>query len=159
MSLSLESKSDGLAALITLGATLLAEISVDGIEDGVLIADDAEAQAFTNLKKLITPEKLAKAFQGSNQSLGALSSYQKLPGGLIIQIFKSTSSVAIGGGVDVAFPITFPNACVAFVPSLSSSADANDTYCAYRNLTSSGARIANGGSNTADGYSYIAIGY
>lgn len=48
------------------------------------IASTAEAQAWANNTKAISPLRLADAFKGANQSL-ATNGYQKLPGGLIIQ--------------------------------------------------------------------------
>lgn len=52
------------------------------------------------------------SFTGANQSLG-VSGYQKLPGGLIIQwgYYSATSTVNPSLGINVNFPIAFPNAC------------------------------------------------
>lgn len=108
MSLSLKASSDGLSLDLLLGATLIATFSTTGIDAGVLIASDAEAQGFANLKKLITPEKLAKAFQGANQGLSD-NGYQRLPGGLILQ-WGSVAPIASGSTANVTLPIAFPNA-------------------------------------------------
>lgn len=67
-------------------------------------ATAGEAQAFTP-NKFIDGERLASAFGGANQSMGA-NGYQRLPGGLILQWGSTTST----GLVSVTFPIAFPNA-------------------------------------------------
>lgn len=113
MSLSLKASADGLSLDLLLGATLVATFSTSGIEAGTLIASDAEAQGFTNLKKLLTPEKLAKAFQGSNQTIAA-NGYQKLPGGLILQ-WGSATGINNSAATNITFPIAFPNACRSVV--------------------------------------------
>lgn len=70
------------------------------------IATTAQAQAWTHNQSLLTPLRLAEAFQGANQSLTA-SGYQKLPGGLILQ--QGTTAVAAAGDVVTTLPIAFPN--------------------------------------------------
>lgn len=74
------------------------------------VASTAQAQGWTSNTTLITPLRLAEAFQGSNQSLSA-NGYQKLPGGLIMQ--WCSAEVAVGSAVgstatvDVVFPLAF----------------------------------------------------
>jgi len=110
MSLGLKASADGLSLDLLLGATVIATFSTSGIEAGTLIADAATAQGLTNTKKLITPDMLAKAFQGANQSL-ASSGYQKLPGGLIIQWGSASVSLTANtnSSQTITFPIAFPN--------------------------------------------------
>ena len=69
------------------------------------IATNAEAQAFT-AGKLIDGAKLAAALQGANQSL-AQSGFQKMPGGLILQWGRVTSS--INSTTTITLPIAFSN--------------------------------------------------
>lgn len=74
---------------------------------GAGIASTAQAQALTDDTTLLTPKKLADAFKGSNQSVGA-NGYQKLPSGLILQ--WGTSASVSGSASTFTFPIAFPNA-------------------------------------------------
>lgn len=69
------------------------------------IASAAQAQAQAVDNTLITPLKLASAFQGANQSL-ASNGYQKLPGGVNIQMFKGPS-ISAGGSAVVNYPTPF----------------------------------------------------
>lgn len=152
MSLSLKASLDGLSTELLLGATLLAKFDVNGVADGVLISSDAEAQALTNSKKLITPEKLAKAFQGSNQLLSG-SGYQKLPGGLIIQWGASTISAGANVPQSFTLPIAFPTGAIRFVASSASAG----TYAGATNLTTT--QITLFASNNTAGVTWFAIGY
>ena len=74
------------------------------------VASTAQARGWTSNTALITPLRLAEAFQGSNQSLSA-NGYQKLPGGLIMQ--WCSAEVAVGSAVgstatvSVVFPLAF----------------------------------------------------
>lgn len=72
----------------------------------VELSTNAEAQAFT-ANKIIDGAKLAAAFQGANQSLGA-NGYQKLPGGLIIQ-WGLSAALGAETGTNITLPVTFPN--------------------------------------------------
>jgi hypothetical protein len=117
MALTLEADAGGLLATIKNGITTLLQIGANGIEGGTLIASAAEAQGLTSTKKIITPDMLAKAFQGANQTLNATAGYQKLPGGLIIQWSKPTTA-----SPTVTFPIAFPIVCIgAILTNYSSS--------------------------------------
>lgn len=150
MSLSLKASADGLSIELLLGATLIAKFDVDGVADGVLIASDAEAQGLTNLKKLITPEKLAKAFQGANQSLAA-SGYQKLPGGLIVQWGRNTSPAS------TTFPIAFPSAALRALAQVDLAGAASQGSGQYNiaTLTTTGFTV----SNPTNPIIWIAFGY
>lgn len=129
---------------------------------GLQIASTAEAQALANNTKAISPLRLDEALKGANQSLAA-SGYQKLPGGLIIQWGSYASSIAASSGVDIIFPIKFPNAVFSAVPGANSgSTDAlPDSAAMVRNLTTSGLRIVNADATAAIGAGayWIAIGY
>lgn len=91
------------------------------------------------------------------QSL-ASSGYQKLAGGLIIQWGLSG---AIGGGVTVAFPVAFPNACLSVALALRGS-----TYLSFApaisSLSAAGMTIIQNvynGNQAACPASWIALGY
>lgn len=81
------------------------------------IATTAQAQGLSNNSTLLTPLRLAEAFQGSNKTFTTNNMFQKLPGGMYIQ----------GGfgqpGTDVVQPflVAFPTAMVgiALAPTAS----------------------------------------
>ena len=77
----------------------------------ITIASTAEAQAWANNTKAVTPLRLAQAFQGANQSL-ATSGYQKIPGGLILQ-WGVSLAVASTDAVVVTLPIAAPTAIMS----------------------------------------------
>jgi len=91
---------------------------------GLKVATTAEAQALVNDATIITPKKLADAFKGSNQSLGA-NGYQKYPGGLIVQ-WGTTTATASTGDVSTPFPIAFSSALRTLLvsPGITSSMNA-----------------------------------
>ncbi|MDP3165110.1 MAG: hypothetical protein Q8N06_06605 [Hydrogenophaga sp.] len=64
-------------------------------------ASNAEAQALASTTKAISPSTLAQAFKSANQSL-AVTGYQKLPGGLILQW-----GAMAAGAADAFFPVAF----------------------------------------------------
>lgn len=73
------------------------------------IASSAQAQGLAHNFSLLTPFGLNEAFKGSNQSFGASSLFQKMPGGLFLQ----AGSSAPGTSAVQNFPIAFPNNCVS----------------------------------------------
>lgn len=156
MSLSLAASADGLSLDLKLGSTVIGTFSINGIEAGVLIASAAEAQALTNTKKIITPDMLAKAFQGANQSLAG-SGYQKLPGGLIIQ-WGVTTTITAGTASAITWPITFPNLCMVCSPANPGTGTTASQYVAQSVVPSqTGTTFV---MNTSSGIiRYIAIGY
>jgi hypothetical protein len=77
------------------------------------VASTAQAQAWVSNTTLLTPLRLAEAFQGSNQSLVS-NGYQKLPGGFFMQFGTVTSDIASGANVVVNLPIAFPNETLNF---------------------------------------------
>ncbi|AMG44730.1 hypothetical protein AL520_09325 [Achromobacter xylosoxidans] len=72
------------------------------------IASTAQAQALTDDTVLLTPKKLADAFKGANQSLGATSGWQIFPGGLIRQ-YGTISGFA---GYTITLPVAFPGGII-----------------------------------------------
>ncbi|WP_334166339.1 hypothetical protein [Achromobacter mucicolens] len=75
---------------------------------GAGIASTAQAQALTDDTVLLTPKKLADAFKGANQSLGATSGWQIFPGGLIRQ-YGTISGFA---GYTITLPVAFPGGII-----------------------------------------------
>lgn len=76
------------------------------VDSKTTVASTAQAQAWASNTTLLTPLRLAEAFQGANQSK-ATSGFQKLPGGLILQ-WGSGNTTAGSGTWD--YPIAFPTA-------------------------------------------------
>lgn len=119
---------------------------------GGRVASVAEAQGFADNTKTMTPLRLAEAFQGTNQSLGA-SGFQRLPGGLIVQW-----GIVADDGTTKTFPVAFPNACRAIVGTISQDVfDGGSSMNAFI-VSASQFRLRNG--TVPDGTSnfYIAIG-
>lgn len=97
-------------------ATAIASLAVvadatETVKGKVELATAEESQGLSSNNVVLTPERLASAFSGSNKSLGT-SGYQKLPSGLIIQ-WGVSSSIPASGSLAIAFPVAFPNACSA----------------------------------------------
>jgi hypothetical protein len=156
MSLGLKASADGSTIDIMLGATVLASLSLNGLEAGTLIALAAEAQGFTNTKKLLSPEMLGLAFKGANQSL-ATSGYQKLPGGLIIQWGNANTSSSANVGLDVALPIAFPNATLIVTSGLQNGQPTSNpaVQAFFKNLSTITISCATAPASTV---AYIALG-
>lgn len=77
-------------------------------------ANTVEAQDWTNAVKLLSPKGLNDAFKGGNQAFATAASYQKIPGGMIIQ--WGGLALTVDDQI-VTFPVTFPTACTAVVVS------------------------------------------
>ena len=71
------------------------------------VASTAQAQGWTSNTTLITPLRLAEAFQAANQSM-TTNGFQKLPGGLIVQ--WGVTALSTAEDVTTTIPIAFPNA-------------------------------------------------
>lgn len=72
-----------------------------------LVASVAEAQAWVNDAKMLTPAKLASAFGGANSSLGAATGFQKNPSGQALQ--WGGVSIAANSSLIVTLPYTYPS--------------------------------------------------
>lgn len=142
-------------APITLATTAL----VFARKDIPIFASNAEAQAFSVTNKVISPATLAAAFQAANQSM-AVTGYQKLPGGLIIQ-WGLTSAIAQSGFNAVTFPVTFPTAVFRVVGSPIVSASNSNVYSvgAYSITTSGFNASNNSGTSGVASMAWIALGY
>jgi hypothetical protein len=128
---------------------------------GVELATAAEAQAWSDDDRAITPAKLAAAFQGSNQLISG-NGYQKLPGGLIIQWGGQTVSAGDGSSHTFTYPIAFPNAeLLAFMSSTSGTVASSSGEGA--NITGSSATQLQWSHNwsiqIAQTYRFLIIGY
>lgn len=92
-----------------------AEVYMKGEVDAkTTVSSTAQSQAWTSNTTLITPLRLAEAFQAANQSLLS-TGFQKIPGGLIVQ----WGLVNIPGNTTqvITFPVAFPNTCFIVVDS------------------------------------------
>lgn len=107
----------------------------------------------------ITDGMMASAMSGANVSLAA-NGYQILPSGLIIQ-FGTTALITGDSGVDVVFPIAFPNSCLAIAGNhIGSGVDAApDNPIHFRNLSLGSVRISNSAAAYNLAAKWIAIGY
>lgn len=114
------------------------------------VASTAQVQAWTSNTTLLTPLRLAEAFQGANRS-HLQSGYQKLPGGLIIQWGNfSTDTV----GTTHSYPIAFPTAVFQVLGSDASVATMEYIAVQSISLTQFNAKSNSG----SPGFSFIAIG-
>jgi hypothetical protein len=130
-----------------------ASTTVKGI---VQLASTAEAQAWADNTKALTPLRLAEALVGGNQSLGT-SGYQKLPGGLIIQWGYVSQSSA---GQTVSFPITFPNALYSIQATIIGTGPGNGHKITAQSTASHQLNAYNTtGTAVTINYLYLAIGY
>lgn len=94
---------------------------------GAGIASTAQAQALTDDTVLLTPKKLADAYKGANQSLGATSGWQILPGGLIRQYGYVTGF----SGYTVTLPTAFPGGIIGQPMATCVGQDTGSPVAAY----------------------------
>lgn len=137
------------------------------VDSKTTVASAAQAQALTSNTVLMTPLRLAEAFQGANQALSPTNGSQKYPGGLIIKA-GVVAAVASGNGttneVAVAFPEPFPTACIAVIPSVDLAGGGltgGGVVPYYRIKTAAGFNIGldSASDNTTAPMSWVAIGY
>ena len=151
--------TDGTITIGTTAITFISTVAGDAsttVKGKVQLATSAEAQAFTDALKALTPDTLAQALKGANQSL-AENGYQKLPGGLIIQWGTFSLAAAASSTQAITFPVAFPTALIH--PSVSVDNSANDMIGTIsRSLT--GMTINKGANDTSarTGF-WQAIGY
>lgn len=126
------------------------------------VATDAEARAMTNNTKMLSAQKLAAAFAGTNQSLSP-NGFQRLPGGLLLQWVNVVTPVVPNTSQAFVWPIAFSsNAAVAFAPNFTSGSGAFIVLSvAFR--TNAGASLycshANGTLGAVSSTTIIGIGY
>lgn len=144
------------ATTFFLNITTAQAIATEAIAGLVELATNAEAQAFT-ANKIIDGAKLATAFQGANQSLAA-SGYQRLPGGLIVQWGKATTSGTVD--VTVTYPVAFPTATASL--TISSAGAGGGNFANYNTTTESSFKISAWTATTVRASTqvfWVAIGY
>lgn len=115
------------------------------------VASTAQAQAWISNTTLLTPLRLAEAFQAANQSLST-SGYQKLPGGLVLQWGSATTSA---GGTTHSFPIAFPTQAFLVVAS---DAETTDVHTIAATPISTTQFNAKGPAAATPGFFFIALG-
>ena len=98
---------------------------------------------------------------GFNIQLG-VTGFIKLPswlGGLILQWGKE-NAVASGGGANVTFPLTFPNACLSNGATINNTVGNSTALSAGVGTPSvSGMTVFHNGTNPATAITWYAIGY
>lgn len=114
------------------------------------VASTAQAQGWTSNTTLLTPLRLAEAFQGANRSHGQ-SGYQRIPGGLILQWGNAVTNSA---GTTHSFPIAFPSAVFQVLVTDASTATMEYVAAQPVSLTQFDAK----GSSGTPGFSFLAIG-
>lgn len=130
------------------------------------VASAAEAQAWADNTKFITPLRLADSFKGVNYSLLS-NGYQKLPSGLIIQWGYGVGVNAAGTGnrgTYITFPIAFPNACLSIEQLPIAQESPSLQYwatCTVLDITRTGftSVLYKGTYDGSWGSFYLAIGY
>lgn len=111
------------------------------------VASALQAQQQTSNVTLLTPQRLADAFTGSNQNLSSDYFYQELPGGLIIQ----GGFAPAGTNIVYTLPNSFPTALISLSFGPTSGAG---VY--FSSFTNSSFTYTTGSGNTCR---WIAIGY
>lgn len=91
------------------------------VDTKTTVASTAQAQAWNSNTTLITPLRLAEAFQGANQSL-VTSGFQKLPGGLIEQ-WGTVPAIVAGSSFTLTFPIAFTTEIYSAIPVAGNSSN------------------------------------
>ncbi len=116
------------------------------------IATDAEVIAGTDSQRAIVPSSLVAAFPNSKATNG----YTYLPNGFILQSGYS----ATVSNTTIVFPIAFPTACTAVVPTSYAS---NSAFAFAKNITRSnflaGGWYSGTGQVGTNDYYWFAIGY
>lgn len=113
------------------------------------IASTAQAQAWNSNTTLLTPLRLAEAFQGANQSLG-VNGFVRLPNGLLLQWGQATADAS--GKITGSWPTAFTTAVYQAIansgagatgtttvkPACIGSATTLSTYTFWQNTAAAG---------------------
>lgn len=119
------------------------------------VASTAQAQAWTSNTTLITPLRLAEAFQGANRSHLA-SGYQMIPGGLILQWGFATNATTAGAITN--FPIAFPSNCFTVYTNDQATSSAVLAHQGVSSLTTTGFTVYTDSNPNGPNYYWFAIG-
>lgn len=109
------------------------------VDGKTTVASTAQSQAWVSNAVLLSPLRLAEAFQGANQSFTP-NGYQKMPGGLIIQWV--TATVTNGSSDTVALPITFPTGVLYAAAGEISEVTGNYYLCQIFGSSTSSLQVA-----------------
>jgi hypothetical protein len=115
------------------------------------VASTAQAQALTSDTVLLSPLKLASAFQGANQNM-ATSGFQKIPGsGILIWGLVNISITSGAGSATVAMPTSFPTAFYQAVGTFVTSLGGSGGRCGINCPTLSTIQVDVAGVGTTTG--------
>lgn len=120
------------------------------------VASTAQSQAWISNTTLITPLRLAEAFQAANQSL-AISGFQKIPGGLVVQWGFATIT-ATGVVQNFNYPIAFSSETYVTVGSDGVGVTPNVEGFAIETLSLTQFKAYRSTGTGTTGFYYIAIG-
>lgn len=122
------------------------------------IATAAQAQALTDDSVLLTPKKLASAFQGGNQSWISGGGYQRLPGGF--KICAGRGLTPPDGSLVIAFPDAFTFAPAVTLAAVDAGTSANITLTGPPTATGFPVRSAftSNGAATSINFYWMAMG-
>lgn len=114
----------------------------------------------------ITYGSLTPLFANEYSLLNPAAGFQKMPGGFIMQWGQYRSAGMSERGVDIVFPIPFPNALMSAQASAYIDIANQTNRDIWMQVTSNRDRThqqfqaqANEGGNTIDGFDWIAYGY
>lgn len=126
------------------------------VDSKTTISSTAQSQAWSSNSTLLTPLRLAEAFQAANQSLSG-NGYQKMPGGLILQ-WGATSPSAVGDVV-TSTPIPFPNQFLQVLITQGYTPGTGVISYAGVHIINNSQFTWRGSSPTGQAFRFIAIGY
>lgn len=122
------------------------------------IASTAQAQAMADNATIITPKKLAEAFQGVNQGKLGTSMYQRLPGGWKLQ--GGSAITPANGSLNISFIDSFVEPPIVALGALDGSTTSTVSLSGAPQLTQFYVRsgvMATGGATPLNFY-WIALG-
>lgn len=130
------------------------------IDNKTTVASAAQSQAWTSNTTLLTPLRLAEAFEGVHQVLNLTSGIQELPGGLILQWGSCGTSPGLGIS-SFTYNKPFPNGLLFITPTYFTTEPDSGGVVRYGDIVNAsvtGATVRNGANSTST-FRYFAIGY
>lgn len=121
------------------------------------LATAAEAQGYSDGSRALTAGALNAGLQGINQSLGTNGGYQRLPGGLVLQM-GVTGVVSAGADVTVTFPMAFPNFCTSVVITRFDGSNPAEALTPHLKSKTATQAVLRNGSTTAWQMTWFAVG-